>query len=296
MSAVSHPAQPNGPADTPGGRVRCDGRSTGVRSIMTRPPRRWITMNGVTVTHAAVIAVAGAWAGMVNVIVGSGTLVTFPVLLALGYPPLVANVSNGLGLVPGSLAGAVGYRRELAGLRRRLARLGVCSVLGALLGALLLLVLPSGAFDAVVPVLVAVAVVLVVAQPWVARRLAAREGGDRTRVGPGLLAGTFGTGVYGGYFGAAQGVLLLALMGILLDDDLQRHNAVKNVMAMLANLVSGVVFVVVAPVSWPVVGLIAGGSVVGGLVGARIGRRLPPVVLRGVIVVVGVVALVQLLT
>jgi uncharacterized protein len=250
----------------------------------------------VTWTSAAIIVVAGVWAGMVNTIVGSGTLVTFPVLLALGYPPLTANVSNGLGLVPGSLTGAIGYRRELRGLRGRVLRLAVPSVLGGLSGAALLLALPPGAFDAVVPILVALAVVLVIVQPFLAKRLAARRGGvARTRVGPGLLAGTYGTGVYGGYFGAAQGVLLLALLGIAVDDDLQRHNAVKNVLAMLVNLVSGLVFVFVAPVAWPVVGLIALGSILGGLLGARIGRRLPPIVLRGVIVVVGVAALVQLL-
>jgi uncharacterized protein len=249
----------------------------------------------VSIGHAVAIVVAGVWAGMINTIVGSGTLVTFPVLLTLGYPPLTANVSNGLGLVPGSLAGALGYRRELAGRRGRVVRLALVSGLGALLGAVLLLSLPPAAFDAVVPVLVAVAVVLVIVQPVLTRRLAARHGGTRTRVGPGLLAGIFGTGVYGGYFGAAQGVLLLAILGIGLDDELQRHNAVKNVLATVANLVSGVVFTVVAPISWPVVMLIAAGSVAGGVVGARIGRRLPPTVLRGVIVVVGVVAIVELL-
>ncbi|GAA4764361.1 sulfite exporter TauE/SafE family protein [Actinomycetospora chibensis] len=246
---------------------------------------------------AAIIVVASVWAGMVNTIVGSGTLVTFPVLLALGYPPLTANVSNGLGLVPGSLTGSIGYRRELRGLRGRVVRLGVASVLGGLTGAVLLLWLPPDAFDAVVPVLVALAVVLVVIQPWVSRRMAARrpDGAPRTRVGPAVSAATYGTGVYGGYFGAAQGVLLLATLGLLIDDDLQRHNAVKNVLATLANLVSGIVFALVAPVSWPVVACVAGGSIVGGVIGSLVGRRLPPVVLRGVIVVVGVAALVQLL-
>jgi uncharacterized membrane protein YfcA len=245
--------------------------------------------------HAAAVLVAAVWAGMINTIVGSGTLVTFPVLLALGYPPLTANVSNGLGLVPGSVAGAVGYREELRGLAGRVVRLAAMSVLGALVGAAALLVLPSAAFDAVVPVLVAVAVLLVIVQPFLARRLSARRGGARTRVGPGLLAGTFATGVYGGYFGAAQGVLLLALLGTAIDDDLQRHNAVKNILTPVANLVSGIVFAVVAPVSWPVVGLIAAGSTVGGVVGARVGRRLSPVVLRSVIIVVGVAAIVELL-
>lgn len=251
----------------------------------------------MSVSHALIIAFAGVWAGMINTIVGSGTLVTFPVLLALGFPPLTANVSNSLGLVPGSLTGAIGYRRELRGLRGRVLRLLVVSVLGGLGGAALLLVLPPGVFSAVVPVLVALAVILVVVQPFLARRLAARAGGRaRTRVGPGLLVGTFGTGVYGGYFGAAQGVLLLALLGIGIDDDLQRHNAVKNVLAMAVNLVSGIVFAIVAPVSWAVVGLVAVGAVLGGLLGARIGRRLPPLVLRGVIVVVGIVAFVQLVS
>ena len=252
---------------------------------------------GLDFGHAAIIVVAGVWAGTVNTIVGSGTLVTFPVLLALGYPPLTANVSNGLGLVPGSLTGAIGYRRELRGLRGRVLRLGVASVLGGLTGAVLLLWLPPDAFDAVVPVLVALAVVLVVIQPWVSRRMAARrpDGAPRTRVGPAVSAATYGTGVYGGYFGAAQGVLLLATLGLLIDDDLQRHNAVKNVLATLANLVSGIVFALVAPVSWPVVACVACGSIVGGVIGSHVGRRLSPVVLRGVIVVVGVAALVQLL-
>jgi uncharacterized membrane protein YfcA len=252
---------------------------------------------GLDFGHAAIIVVAGVWAGMVNTIVGSGTLVTFPVLLALGYPPLTANVSNGLGLVPGSLTGAIGYRRELRGLRGRVVRLGVASVLGGLTGAVLLLWLPPDAFDAVVPVLVALAVVLVVIQPWVSRRMAARrpDGAPRTGVGPAVWSATYGTGVYGGYFGAAQGVLLLATLGLLIDDDLQRHNAVKNVLATLANLVSGIVFALVAPVSWPVVACVAGGSIVGGVIGSLVGRRLSPVVLRGVIVVVGVAALVQLL-
>lgn len=251
----------------------------------------------MTAIHAVVIAVAGVWAGTINVVVGSGTLVTFPVLLAtLGVgSTLMANVSNGLGLVPGSLTGAIGYRRELRGLRGRVIRLAVASAIGGVAGAALLLSLPPGVFVAVVPILIAISVILVVVQPWVAKRLAARQRAERTAVGPVLWVGMLGTGVYGGYFGAAQGVLILALLGLLLDDDLQRHNAVKNVLAMVANLSSGLVFVFRAPVSWPVVGLIAGGSIVGGLLGARIGRRLPPWLLRLIIVIVGVAALVQLL-
>ncbi|MFL6142051.1 MAG: sulfite exporter TauE/SafE family protein [Labedaea sp.] len=235
------------------------------------------------------------FAGGINTVVGSGTLVTFPVLLAVGYPPVVANVSNSLGLVPGSVSGAVGYRRELTGQRGRLFRLGSASALGGVLGAVLLLVLPASAFETIVPVLIALALVLVVAQPWLAAKLAATQEERHPHGGFPLLVAVFATGVYGGYFGAAQGVLLLALMGILMDERLQRINAVKNVLTALVNLVSGIVFVFVANVAWEAVLLLAAGSVVGGQFGARIGRRLPSAVLRGVIVVVGVAAIVQLL-
>lgn len=240
------------------------------------------------------VVVAGVFAGGINTVVGSGTLVTFPVLLAVGYPPVVANVSNGLGLVAGSVSGAVGYRRELAGQRARVYRLGAASAAGAVIGAVLLLALPARAFELIVPVLIVLALVLVVFQPWLAARLAQRQRERHAHGGVPLLLGIFATGIYGGYFGAAQGVMLLALMGILMEETLQRINAVKNVLAAVANLVSGVVFVVVADVAWLAVLLLAVGSVVGGQLGARVGRRLPAVWLRAVIVVVGIAAIVQL--
>jgi hypothetical protein len=262
----------------------------------------------VDLLQAVAVAVAGVLAGIINVVVGSGTLITFPVLLAVGYPPLTANVSNGLGLVPGSLFGAIGYRKELTGQGPRVRRLGVASLVGAVCGAVLLLTLPADAFNAVVPVLIGLALVLVVAQPWLARRLAARRAAAAEAAGDDpatveaaasdsvwLWLGILGTGVYGGYFGAAQGVLLLGIMGIALAEPLQRTNAVKNVLAMLANLASGIVFVFVAHVAWLVVLLIAVGSAIGGVVGARIGRKLPPAVLRGVIVVIGLIAMGKLL-
>jgi uncharacterized membrane protein YfcA len=244
-----------------------------------------------------VVAAAGVVAGTINTVVGSGTLVTFPVLLAVGLPPLTANVSNGLGLVPGSLFGAIGYRSELKGQVPRLRRLGVASVIGGVVGAVLLLTLPPAAFSAIVPVLIGVALVLVVLQPWLARRLAKRRENtpeEERRDGWPMWLGVLGTGIYGGYFGAAQGVLLLGIMGAVLPESLQRVNAVKNVLAMLANLASGIVFVFVAHVSWLAVVLIAAGSAVGGVVGARVGKALPPVVLRGLIVVIGVAAIVKL--
>jgi uncharacterized protein len=248
----------------------------------------------VSPLEGLLVALAGLVAGGMNAVVGSGTLVTFPVLLAIGYPPVVANISNGLGLVPGSVSGAYGYRRELVGQGRRVLRLAVVTGVGAVGGALLLLVLPADAFETVVPALIALALLLVLLQPWLARRLTERTE-RREHGGAVLQLGVLGVGVYGGYFGASQGVLNLALMGIMLDDDLHRLNAAKNVLTATANLVSGVVFVFVADVAWPVVALLALGSVVGGQLGARVGRRLRPGWLRGLIVAVGLVAMVQLL-
>jgi uncharacterized membrane protein YfcA len=247
----------------------------------------------VTAPEAAAIFAAGAAAGTVNTIVGSGTLVTFPVLLAFGYSPVTANVSNTVGLVPGSISGAHGYRHELGGQGRRAVRLGLASVAGGITGALLLLVLPASAFKSIVPGFIAAALVLVLVQPWLTRRLAERHG--HPLAVPGLLpAALYAVGVYVGYFGAAQGILILALLGLASSEGFQRVNGLKNVLAGLTNLVAGIVFVIAAHVSWPVVGLIAAGSVLGAQLGARIGRRLPPAGLRAVIVGVGIAAILKL--
>jgi uncharacterized membrane protein YfcA len=241
------------------------------------------------------IAIAGLAAGTINTAVGSGTLITFPVLLAFGYAPVTANVSNTVGLVPGSLSGAVGYRRELAGQRRRMVRLGTAAVLGGITGAVLLLVLPAAAFKDIVPVFIAIALALVVLQPRLNRLLVkhdinhAHEGGVFTPLAVYL------TGVYGGYFGAAQGILLLGILGVALTQDLHRTNALKNVLAGLVNGVAGVYFILAAHIEWAPAGIIAGASIVGAQLGARYGRRLPPAALRGLIVVVGVTAIVRLL-
>ncbi|MEI4270827.1 sulfite exporter TauE/SafE family protein [Klenkia sp. LSe6-5] len=253
----------------------------------------------------AVVA-AGLAAGGINAVVGSGTLVTFPVLLAVGLPPVTATVSNSMGLVPGNLTGALGYRRELAGQRRLLLSLFPASVLGALTGAFLLLHLPAAAFETIVPVLVAVAVVLVAVQPLLQRWLAARRSGagpsPTDRVGPGRTAALFGcayaTGTYGGYFAASQGVLQIGLFGLLLPHSLQQLNALKNVLTLGVNGVAALTYVVVAAdrVDWRAAGLVAAGSLVGGFLGGRYGRRLPSWLLRSLIVVVGIVAIVVLLT
>jgi uncharacterized protein len=287
--------------------------------------------------QALAIFAAGLAAGTINTVVGSGTLITFPTLLAFGYPPVLANVSNNVGLVPGVASGVHGYRAELAGQRRRIIRLGSASASGGLIGAILLLVLPADAFKAIVPALIGVAVVMVLIQPRLARWMARRQV-DRSAAAPGdgdpaadpdparppraLDGGTtavgvlpatdvsrsveaiggpvlwffvFCAGVYGGYFGAAQGVLLIGMLGIAFSDSLQRINAVKNVLAGLVNGLAAIVFIALTHIDWGVAGLIAAGSIIGGQAGARVGRRLPPWGLRLVIVCVGVAALVKLL-
>jgi uncharacterized membrane protein YfcA len=247
----------------------------------------------VTLVQALAIFAAGIAAGTINTIVGSGTLITFPTLLAMGYPPVLANVSNNVGLVPGSATGAIGYRRELAGQLPRLLRLGAASTLGGIAGAVLLLQLPASAFRSVVPVLIGIGCVLVVAQPWISQRVRPRPNAPaHGSVAVWFLV--FLTGVYGGYFGAAQGVLLIAVLGIGIADSLQRINAAKNVLASLVNGVAAVVFIAASDIDWGVAGLIAGGSVIGGMLGATVGRRLPAPVLRGLVAVVGVVAIVKL--
>jgi hypothetical protein len=261
--------------------------------------------------QALAIFAAGLAAGTINTVVGSGTLITFPTLLAFGYPPVLANVSNNVGLVPGVASGVHGYRAELEGQRRRVIRLGTASLLGGLVGAILLLVLPAGAFKTIVPVLIAIALVMVVFQPRLSKFVAARQ---RARAGqpaeegtadldapplqvggPALWALVFLSGVYGGYFGAAQGVLLLGLMGVAFSDSLQRINAVKNVLAGLVNGIAALVFIIATHIDWGVAGLIACGAILGGQLGARVGRKLPPWGLRLLIICVGVVALVKLL-
>ncbi len=252
----------------------------------------------MSLLEAVLIILAGVGAGTINTVVGSGTLITFPTLLAFGVPPIIANVSNTVGLVPGAVSGTVGYRRELAGQRSRLLHLGSASLLGGVVGAGLLLWLPTGAFDAIVPALIVLGVVLVVVGPRLQRAVVTRaldRGGIPDHgvwwVWPSVAA----AGVYGGYFGAAQGVLLMAILGIGVLDSMQRHTATKNVLALLVNGVAALVFIAVADVDWAIAGLIAVGSVVGGQLGATVGRRLSPVLLRTVIALVGVTAVVVLL-
>ena len=243
------------------------------------------------------LLVAGMAAGTINTIVGAGTLITFPTLLFFGYPPLVANISNTVGLVAGGVTGIHGYRRELVGLRGVLRDLMPVSLVGAVTGASLLLWLPPAAFNAIVPVLIAAGLVLVLLGPrlqaWAAARHPDHDSGPRRLL---LTAGIFAAGVYGGYFGAAQGVLLVGIMSALMTISLQRINGVKNVLATVANVVAALTFILLAParINWAVAALIAIGALAGGYVGARFGRRLSPVMLRGLIVVVGVLAIAKM--
>ena len=245
------------------------------------------------------IALAGSGAGLINAVVGTGTLITFPTLLALGVPPVLANVSNSIGLAPGSLSAALASKPDLVGQRARIIRYGIASLLGSIVGAVLLLWLPPSAFTAIVPVLIGVGCVLVIIGPWLTRRIAAR----RERLGvtevsavgpPWLFVAIIFTGMYGGYFGAAQGVLVMAIMGVAVAETLPRINGLKNVLVMIANAVAGIVFVIISEVDWWIVLALAVGSVLGAQVGARIGRKLPPIVYRVVIVTVGVAAIIAL--
>lgn len=255
--------------------------------------------------EAALILFAGVAAGTINTVVGSGTLVTFPTLLFFGYAPVMANVSNTVGLVAGGLTGSWGYRHELRGHRSTLLRWAPMSLLGGIAGALLLLVLDPAAFKAIVPVLIGLGVLLVALGPRLTAWTTARRGeaastalGEHSvRRAAVLMVCVFVTAVYGGYFGAAQGVILMGLLTTLTSESLQSLNGIKNVLATIVNSVAALTFIIVAPdeVNWAVAGLIAAGSLLGGVLGARVGRRLPPAVLRTVIITIGVIAIVRMI-
>lgn len=263
----------------------------------------------MTPIDGAIILIAGIAAGIINVVAGAGTLITFPVLLALGVPPITANVSNTVGLVPASVAGAYGYRRELATQWRPVVWMALFSAVGGIVGGLLLLLLPGDVFAGVVPFLLLLAALLSAIQPRVAkfvrRKATVAPAGPRSTLTAsmktdtrpltlGLTLGVLATGVYGGYFGAAQGVVLLALLGILWSTDMHRANGAKNVLAGVANLVSAVIFISSGTVNWRIALLIGVGSATGGWLGARIGRKLSAPVLRTILVIAAVVAAVVL--
>ncbi|NUS40112.1 MAG: sulfite exporter TauE/SafE family protein [Terrabacter sp.] len=241
---------------------------------------------------------AGLGAGILTSTVGVASLLSFPVLLAVGLPPVVANTSNTVGLVPAGVSGSFGYRQELREHPRITWTVVATCALGAVGGAVLLLALPSSVFEAVVPWLILCTCLLVGVQPRIARWLRSRGGedvGPRTRMGPVTTIFALLTGVYGGYFGAGSGVMMVAVLGLGLDIDLRVVNALKTLAIFAGNAVAGLVFVVVADLDWRAIALLASGSLVGGYVGARVGRRLPPTLFRVLVVIAGVVAAVLLL-
>ncbi len=257
-----------------------------------------------TLMGALAIVAAGFGAGFINVLVGSGTLITFPVLLMFGYPALTANTSSSIGLVAGNFSGVWGYRKEIANLKPVVKKLLPASLIGGLVGASLLLILPSTVFDVVVPILIALGILLVAVGPLIQRRTMQsikKSSGEpyASEIRRPVL--TFVTvlllGIYGGYFGAAQGVLMVGFLGIIMGISLQGLNALKNMLVAVVNLVSTVIFTVFAfdILNWWVVLGLAVGATAGGLVGGKIGRRLPPVLLRIVIVVVGMIALINMI-
>ena len=264
---------------------------------------------GLELWQVVLVLLAGFWAGTINSVIGSGTLVTFPTLVAVGFPPVTAQISNAMGLVAAGFSGVFGYRRELRESRAVLPILTVASLLGGVLGAFLLILLPPEVFGYAAPILIVVALAFVVLQPrlqaWVRRRAAAREGAADVEapalpsrpVSPALWVLVFLAGVYGGYFVAAQGVLLMGILGVfLVGGTLVHANAIKTWLSLAVNLIAAASYLLFAfdRIDWTAVLLIAASSMVGGLVGARIGRRISPTSLRVVIVVVGLAGLVSM--
>lgn len=258
----------------------------------------------MTTWELLAVLLAGVGAGAINAVVGSGTLITFPTLVAFGVPPVTATMSNAIGLVAGGVSGTWGYRRELEGQWPQLRWQIPASFTGAVVGCWLLLHLPETVFEAIVPVLLVAALILVVAQPRIQKWVGLRS------VGPGhdapalsgtrialMVIGTFAVGIYGGNFTAAQGILLMGVLGVVVPDHLQRMNAAKNLLSLVVNVVAAVVYTAVAfdRIDWAAAGVIAVGSLAGGVIGARYGRRLSPGALRAIIVVVGLIGLWRLL-
>lgn len=258
------------------------------------------TLTTMPLHDMILIALAAFAGGAINTVAGSGTLITFPTLIAFGYPPVVATMSNAIGMTVGALTGVWGYRRELHGQWPRLRWQVPAVLIGAAIGSFLLLHLPEETFATVVPVLMVLALVLVVAGPRIqawARRRSEVQGADSDHVSRGqmtaLTGGNFLVSVYGGYFTAAQGIMQIAVMSALLPESMQRMNAAKNVLAAITNIVAAIAYTIVAfnRVNWAAAGIIAVGSFGGGLAGARWGRMLSPAALRVVIVVVGLIGL-----
>jgi hypothetical protein len=239
------------------------------------------------------IVLAGFGAGLFNGVAGGGTLISFPVLLALGYPALTANVTSTVGIWPGYLGSLAGFRREIAEQSQRLAVLAPITVAGALVGAILLLTTPSSAFTRIAPWLVLSASALFALGPLLSRVLAGGQTARPHRLA--LWTGMFFAAVYGGYFGAAMGVIMLAVLGLTLPDTLVRSSGLRAVLSVVANGVAAIVFIVHAHLQWVPAGLLAGGALIGGYVGATVARRLPAMALRVIVIAIGLATGIRLL-
>jgi len=248
-----------------------------------------------TAFHVVLLILAGLGAGIFNGVAGGGSLISFPVLLGLGFSPLTANITNTVGIWPGYLSSAAGFRQELTGQGRPFARLSPVAGLGAVTGAILLLTTSSADFTALAPWLVLGASLLFAAQPLLRRALAGKDS-DPSRAHPVLLMfGVFAASVYGGYFGAGMGVMLLAILGLCLPDSITRTSGMRTVLSILVNGIAAIVFIIHGGLVWEAVGLLALGSSVGGWIGARVAVSIPANALRVVVVVVGLGTAVKLL-
>jgi uncharacterized protein len=261
-------------------------------------PVPWLPDATVVHLHpgsALLLVAVGAAAGIVNGLAGGGTLIAFPVLLALGYPALTSNVTCTVGLWSGYTGGMAGFKVEVVEQRKILRVLAIPSAVGAVVGSILLLTTPPSGFERAAPWLVLAASLLFAAQPLVARmvRRRATEGRPRHH---GVVAGTFLASIYGGYFGAGLGVILLAVLGLTLNETVARSSALRTVLSVLANGVAALAFIVAASVAWEAAGLLAIGALVGGFLGARLVRRLSPTVLRVVVVLFGLATTIKLLS
>jgi hypothetical protein len=248
----------------------------------------------LTPSHIVFLLLGGLGAGIFNGVAGGGSLISFPLLLALGYPALTANITNTVGIWPGYAGGAAGFRHEIGGQSERLVRLSPVAVIGGIAGAILLLTTSSAAFRSLVPWLVLGASLLFAVQPLLMRALGGPHAPPRTR--PLLLAGgTFVASVYGGYFGAGLGVMLLAILGLALPDSILRTSGLRTALSILVNGVAAAVFLIHGGLAWRAVGLLAIGSLFGGWIGARVALAIPAVALRVVVIAVGLATVVKLL-
>lgn len=231
------------------------------------------------------VAAAGAAAGASNSIAGAGSLITFPTMVALGLPPLSANVTNTVGIVPGYVGGVLGYRDLLREQGQRFARLLVPMLVGAVAGTLALLLTSDAAFEAIVPILIAASCLLLLFQPRLTRSLS-HAGNERS---PYLTAGILFCGAYGAYFGSAVSILLFAILALFVADTIQHLNGLKIVLVGCSNLLAAVVYAFLAPVEWRYVAVLMVSSLLGGRVGAHYARRIPSDPLRISIAAIGLV-------